>query len=103
MFFLLFIPAAERVSTRFTSNRTDYGKIMRKRQKGKSGSGSKPLSSLQRFKLQAYSFLRSYYTPRTDSDTLGNVSNLCTCFIICPQIFILYYKMFGCKCSHSGH
>jgi len=62
------------VWTRFKSIRTDYGKLKRELKEGKSGSGAKKLTPLQKWKVKRYSFLDAYIKVRASEDQLGKVS-----------------------------
>ena len=75
-FVFVFVCAAQKVQKRFTNNRTDHFKLCNAHKQGKSGAGAKRMTPLQKFKLEAYTFLQSFYKPRTASQTMGRVSIL---------------------------
>lgn len=75
--------------TRFKSIRTDIGKLKKDLKKGKSGSGSKPLTPLQQWKLKRYAFLEAFIKVRA-SDEIGKVSisqnNSVTIYALCCYV-----------------
>jgi hypothetical protein len=58
---------------RFTSLRTDYGKLKNPKAT-KSGQAAKKLTNLQKFKLTRYKFLDAHIMPRSYSEEMGKVS-----------------------------
>jgi len=94
--------AAAQILRRFKSLRTDYGKL---KKLGKSGSGAKKLTSLQRWKLARFSFLEGHITPRSYAQELGRVSmgiNLAVKLFLTCNFFPLYLTaMVGVHASAS--
>lgn len=69
----LIMYAATKILMRFTSNRTNYGKLKKKVKGTKSGSGALKLTRLQQWTLRRYACLDPYMTCRMTED-LGSVS-----------------------------
>ncbi len=68
--------AADYIDTRKRSNRTDYGKLLERSKRSKSGSGTSGMTAVQRWKLKRWSFVEPFIHRRKQSRSaeLGHVS-----------------------------
>ncbi|WAR08080.1 hypothetical protein MAR_018038 [Mya arenaria] len=66
--------SVQAIQRHFTSCRTEHFKLKNRPKSSKSGSGAAPLTSLQKFKLNAYEFLDAHHVSRTLKSTCGRLA-----------------------------